>query len=239
MPYHIQLLIELSKLDRKLDEFEEDFGDLPQEVSKTEEIYKKKLATVEETTNILNDLRTFVTNANRRLKELDIEEKKKTEKQMKVKNNKEYDAITKEINYIKTERENLNEELKKSKLKEENLVKILEQQKDELKEAETIYKEKKQQYDNIAEDQNEEVNALKKERAKLIKKIDKHFYDEYERIRVSHKDAIVKIKKNSCSGCFSIVPPQKIVEIRNTIEKLFTCENCGRILYTDEIENHE
>ena len=100
--------------------------------------------------------------------------------------------------------------------------------KSELEEIETEYEE-------ISNDQNEDVVNLRKKRKDTLKKISKDFIKEYNRVREHTKDSAVRIRRNSCSGCFSAQPPQKIVEIRNNLDQLFFCENCGRILYPEDI----
>jgi predicted nucleic acid-binding Zn-ribbon protein len=84
--------------------------------------------------------------------------------------------------------------------------------------------------DEITEQTQEEEKRLNKEREKILADVDKRYQWQYERIRKA-KDglAVVQIKKNSCGGCFSAIPPQKIVEIRE-MNRLYTCEHCGRIL---------
>src|SRR3989339_530348 len=103
------------------------------------------------------------------------------------------------------------------------------------KNVEFDYEEAKEEFNTITNDQDEDVKRLVKRRKDTLKKINKEFIKEYNRIRDHTHDAAVRIKRNSCSGCFSSIPPQKIVEIRNDLEMIFTCENCGRILYPEDI----
>ncbi|HRI30264.1 MAG TPA: C4-type zinc ribbon domain-containing protein, partial [Candidatus Kapabacteria bacterium] len=70
-------------------------------------------------------------------------------------------------------------------------------------------------------------------RTELTTTIQPNILEEYERIRTFHTDAAVKVRRNCCSGCFSAVPPQKLVEMRTKLDLIFTCEHCGRILITD------
>ncbi|MDQ1267270.1 MAG: uncharacterized protein QG635_2424, partial [Bacteroidota bacterium] len=69
----------------------------------------------------------------------------------------------------------------------------------------------------------------------IVKKVDAQNLKDYDRIRKFHGDAAVRVRKNSCSGCFSLIPQQIIVELRNNLNKLYFCENCGRIMYPEEI----
>ena len=105
-----------------------------------------------------------------------------------------------------------------------------------MKEAKKELKEFEQEYNEITEGQNEEVKKIMRLRNKYIKQLTPENLEMYNRIRKYHEDAVVLVKKNSCTGCFSQVPPQKVVEIRTNLDQIYTCEHCGRILYTDDIE---
>jgi predicted nucleic acid-binding Zn-ribbon protein len=235
MSHQLFYLSELSKIDLELDELEEDFGDLPEQVRKLEDLVADKKAIVEDTTRILKELREFKTNSKITLADYKEREAELTKKQFKVKNNKEFDAITKEIDYIRKEYNKLTDELRNVNVKEENLIKLLDEQKLSVKEAESELQEKQMELDIISSDQNEVLKDLRLQREQLISKIDPSLFEKYKRVRHFHKDAVVKIKKNSCSGCYSAVPPQKIVEMRGDLDLIYTCENCGRIMYPEEL----
>lgn len=235
MSHQLFYLSELSKIDLELDELEEDFGDLPQQVRKLEDLVREKQAIVQDTTSILKGVRDFKTSSKITLSELKEKEAELTKKQFKVKNNREFDAITKEIDFIRKEYNKITEELRNSNLKEENLIKLLDEQKLDVKEAESELQEKQMELELISSDQNEILKDLRLQREQLIKKIEPSLLEQYKRVRHFHKDAVVKIKHNSCSGCYSIVPPQKIVEMRNDLDLIYTCENCGRIMYPEEL----
>ncbi len=235
MSHQLFYLSELSKIDLELDELEEDFGDLPEQVRKLEDIVIQKQALVQDTMNILKNVREFKTSSKITLAEYKEKEAELTKKQFKVKNNREFDAITKEIDFIRKEYTKLTDELRSANIKEENLIKVLDEQKLNVKEAESEYQEKQKDLDNISSDQNEILKDLRLQREQLVSKIDSSLLEQYKRIRHFHKDAVVKIKRNSCSGCYSAVPPQKIVEMRGNLDLIYTCENCGRIMYPEEL----
>jgi len=97
------------------------------------------------------------------------------------------------------------------------------------------------QYKNELEEiinhtKNEEAR-LKHEREKIIREIEPRFLRQYERIRKAKSGlSVVPIKRNSCGGCYSTIPPQRIIQIRE-LDRLYTCEYCGRILvWIDESE---
>jgi predicted nucleic acid-binding Zn-ribbon protein len=236
MKYPLQFLVALSLVDRRQDDLEDEFGDLPEKIQKAKEKYQELDSYVKETQKVLEEVRDFIVKSKKALEELKAREEKLSKQQFLVRNNKEFDAITREIEFARSEYNRISQELQQTNIKEENLVNVLEQQK---KEAEDVLKELQElehDYELIATNQNEELNEIRAAREKIIEKLDKHTLEIYQRIRNTHKDAIVKVKKNSCTGCFSHIPPQRIVEIRNNLDRLYTCENCGRILYPEDLE---
>jgi uncharacterized protein len=236
METQMYYLAVLGHIDRRLDDLNEEFGDLPEIVRQRELKVKTAQEIVDETNKILADIKQFCSTSKVTLQELKTKEEKLAKQQFNVRNNKEFDAITKEIAFIREEHVRLTDLLRSEGIKEENLMGILEFQVEDLKFCEQELKDKKDELDFLSNDQNEEVSMLTKKRKAILKKINKAAIIEYERIRVFHKDSSVRIRRNSCSGCFSQIPPQKIVEIRSDIkDNLFFCENCGRILYNEEI----
>lgn len=236
MKYPLQYLVSLSLVDRRQDDLEDEFGDLPEKIKSQKENYLELEAVVKQSQKMLDELRDFMLNSKKALEELKAREEKLSKQQFLVRNNKEFDAITREIEYTRNEYNRILQELQVSNLKEENLVNVLAQQKQDAQNALKDLEELERDFELIATNQNEELNEIKSARAKIIEKLDKHTLEFYQRIRSTHKDAIVKVKKNSCTGCFSHIPPQKIIEIRNNLDKLYTCENCGRILYPEDLE---
>ncbi len=226
----------LAYIDSILDDYQEEFGDLPDRVKKMKHNVNELEAIVEETEGILKELRKFSKESKTTLKELKDKEERLSKKQFKVRNNKEFDAITKEIEQTREAHNKLIDELRVAGVKEENLLKTLEQQKEDAKKAKGELKEKESELREISSNQNEEVNVLYDVRKKYFNNIKKEYIQEYQRIRTHHKDAAVQIRKKSCSGCFSQVPPQIIVEIRNNRDTIYHCEQCGRILYPEEIQ---
>lgn len=230
--YNIALL---AAIDERLDEMLEDYGDLPEQIKSIEIKLNEKKLLVEETESILNEIKNFVSQAKLTLVEMKDKEEKLSQQQFKVRNNKEFDAITNEIAHIKQEHEKLYDRLRTEGVKQENLMNILEGQQ---KDVDAVQKELKEKYDEakrLSGDQNEELTFLQNKRLKTIDLIKSKFIKDYERIRSMHRDAAVTIRKSSCTGCFSTVPAQVIVEVRNHPNQTFYCENCGRVLLPDDL----
>ncbi len=101
---------------------------------------------------------------------------------------------------------------------------------DEIEKLESQLKEYEKELDEISHLTEKEEQKLFKERDKIAEQIEPRIFRQYERIKKAKEGiAVAQIKRSSCGGCFSAIPPQKIVEIRES-NRLHTCENCGRIL---------
>ena len=235
MDNELKYLVYISQLDTRLDEFEEDLGGLPEQLKTIRQNYEKQIAKVKETEKILRDVRKFAVNSKQALDDLKDKEQKLSDRQFRVRNNKEFDAITKEIEHIRQEYNKITSEMRSISVKEDNLIEMLEMQKQERLEIEKDLKEKEKEYETISSDQNEEIKELKSKKKEFEKKVSRRSLDDYKRVRHHLKDAVVLAKRNSCTGCYSAIPPQKIVMLRNNLDKLFFCENCGRILYPEEL----
>jgi hypothetical protein len=229
----------LSFVDQRLDELNEEFGDLPEvEKDKSRELINAK-ALVEETEEIVKELTNFIKVAKITLVELKDKEENLSKQQFLVRNNKEFDALSKEIESLKQEHSVLSNKLRSEGIKEENLSRILEEQKENAARYEVELEKIKVEIEELAGEQKQIVRDLRKTKDKIESKIAMVNLKEYNRIRVNHNDTAVQIKRNCCSGCFNAVPPQRIVEIRNNKDKLFLCEHCGRILLSDDLEVSE
>ena len=224
----------LAGIDEKIDELLEEFGDLPLQSKKKKDEWEKSEATAKETEVIITEIKEFCSSARTTLVELKDREDKLKQQQFDVQNNKEFDAITNEIAFIRREHSKLSENFRDEGLKLENLEAILEKQNIEYQAFRLEYDEKVKEIENISVDQSEEIELLNQKRKKIIEKIEVPNYKEYERIRKTHKDAAMAIMRSSCSGCFSSIPAQVAVNVRNNLTSVYYCENCGRIFLPEE-----
>jgi uncharacterized protein len=236
MESQIQCIAILATIDQRLDELLEDYGDLPDQIKHIELKVNEKKLLVEETEGILSDIKKFVNQAKSVLVDMKDKEEKLTEQQFKVRNNKEFDAITNEVAHIKAEHEKLSDRLRTEGVKQENLLNILQGQQKDYDDARKELEDKYEEAKRLSGDQNTELTYLQTKRLEIVPQILSKFVKDYERIRSMFQDAAVIIKKNSCTGCFSSIPAQIIVEVRNNPNDTYYCENCGRLLLPDDIE---
>ena len=227
----LKALYELQKIDSSIDKIRIVRGELPLEI--------------EDLNDTISGLKTRLEKFNLELSKIneDIVEYKNTvslanelikkyEKQLKnIKNNREFNSLTKEIEF-----QNLEIELAEKKQKE-NKAKIL--HKKEIIDACQVQVDEKQseldlknnELDSIIKDTEKEENTLIKKLKKAEKLIDGRLLDSYQRIRskVSNGLAVVSVERDACGGCFSQIPPQRQLDIK-LHKKIIVCEHCGRIM---------
>jgi uncharacterized protein len=232
----LKTLYELQQVDLKLDGLLEERGDLPAEV---EELEKKITALKTQIKENEDYLKKAVVRKKEIDKELDDVRKridKYTDMRIKVKTNREYDALSKQIDNSKEKLQDLHKELENIQAKEGVSSKDVEKLKTEFEEEEGTYSSKKVELDELVSLTHDEEKRYVKEREKYAQKIDRQTISRYEMIRKATKGkAIVPVvRRNACGGCYNVLPPQRLLDLRQ-MEKIFTCDHCGRILVPNEI----
>lgn len=227
-------LIELQEVDNRLDELMEERGDLPLIVEDLE-------AKLDEKSKELAADQAQLKKSKVRHRELELltEDAKtklaKYEEQLyRVKTNKEYDAISAETDAAK-------EQLKKSesemRINNELMEKLDEQitlLESEVSKLERELDENKIELQAKLNETAEEENLLRQERAIILQKSSHDVIKNYEMVREARDgQGIARIDRGVCGGCFSFIPPQKIVEVKK-MKQIYTCEYCGRILVWDD-----
>jgi len=226
----IQTLIKLQEIDSRLDDLKLQKGDLPLMVAQAEEELSIKKGDRDDIKERLLNLEK-----DRKMFEMEVEaskeQLKKYEDQLyQVQTNKEYDAISLEIDTKKSQISDLENKILQTFDEEDSLKKQLEEVEKEIAELEKQLLEYKKELEEISQLTATEEATLLHEREKVIKDLDKTWLSRYERIRKAKGGiAVARIERGSCGGCFSTIPPQKIVEIRES-NRIYTCEYCGRIL---------
>ncbi|GAB4369926.1 MAG: C4-type zinc ribbon domain-containing protein [Calditrichia bacterium] len=235
----VKNLMALQRIDSRFDELQLQKGDLPMIIEEAEEsLQEKKSKKVELEEKIKKG------DADRRMFQHEIEASKeklaKYEEQLyTVQTNKEYDAISLEIDTKKMEINELENKILQSLEEEEETTKIIQQLEQEISEIEKQLTEYRAELEEIIKQTQAEEDKLKEEQKGIIQNIDKRLMHQYQRIRKAKGGlAVASIRRGSCGGCYSAIPPQKIVEIRE-LNRLYTCENCGRILVWDEDLNED
>lgn len=227
----LEALVKLQSIDSKLDEIKKLRGDLPDEVQDLEdevEGYKTRLGRfnneLAETEQTIKDYKTGIKEAEKLIQ-------KYGEQQMNVRNNREYDAISKEM-----ELQELEIQILEKKIRESG--EAIERKNEEIAATQQLVDErsadldsKKGELDDILSESKEEEEKLMVERGKATKKIEDKLLKYYNKLRtnLSNGLAVVSVKRGAAEGCNIIIPPQKIAEIREK-KKIVIDEHSGRIL---------
>jgi uncharacterized protein len=152
------------------------------------------------------------------------------EQQMNVKNNREFDAINKEIELQHLEMELADKRIGESQFKIKGKQEEIKGTQQSLTERKEDLKAKKQELDQITAESAEEEKGLKVERDEQATHIEDRLLKSYNKIRGNALNglAVVMVKRGACGGCFNVVPPQRQADIKDK-KKIIVCEHCGRI----------
>jgi len=156
----------------------------------------------------------------------------KYEKQSEnVKNNREFEAINKEIEDQQLEIKLCEKDIRDANEELTEKIKGLDLAKKAVASKEGVLNHKKSELEKIIADTEKEETALNKNSADARGHIDERLMYSYDRIRNSYRNglAVVAVDRDACGGCFNSIPPQRQSEIR-LHKKIIVCENCGRIL---------
>lgn len=226
----LEALIKLQDIDWQLQKLMNQKGDLPQKV----ESLRAELAEKERQ---LANLKNEISEKETRKKDLKIAVQdhkarlKKYQSQLyQVKNNKEYDAITVEIDDTQAKIDQNEFEILEIEESEESLQKAVAELEQQYSALEKSLEENKKELDVRMAKTHDEENALNRDRELVLVDLPKPVLNHYERIRKGRGGmAIALLQMGACSGCSSRIPPQRAMEVRN-MNEMHLCETCGRIL---------
>ena len=231
MQEKIMALYELQKIDSQIDEINKVKGELPLEVQDLEDELAGLNTRIENVNAEIEELNSLSRQRKREVDQAKIMIANYKEQQNNVRNNREFDAITKEIEYQELEIELAEKRLKEYSTGIKAKKAIIEQTNATLEERNIDYKAKKEELDSIEAETAQQVADLTAKAEKAKEPIDERLLAAYNRIRknVHNGLAVVTVTRDACGGCFNRIPPQRQVDIRQG-KKLIVCEYCGRIL---------
>jgi predicted nucleic acid-binding Zn-ribbon protein len=229
-------LYDLQQIDSKVDKIRIVRGELPMEVRDLEDDVAGLETRITNISNEIHEMETNITNKKQTIKDANALIKKYTTQQNNVKNNREYESLTKEIEF-----QNLEIQLAEKRIKEytaeigsKNM--IIEAARTNLSERKQDLEVKKHELDGIIKETQKEEEVLLKKSENAAKIIENRLYAAYKRIRNNARNglAVVTVQRDSCGGCFNQIPPQQQLDIRQR-KKIIVCEHCGRILVDPNI----
>lgn len=230
-------LYKLQQIKSKVDEINRIKGELPfevQDLSDEVEGLQTRLenltARIEELSRLTKESKTEIENAHTLIK-------KYQEQQNNVRNNREFESISKEVEYQELEIQLLEKHIKQYAEEQKEKKGTIESVNSVLVDKKIAYKEKKEELDTIDKETAKDVAMYDKQAEEISVDIEERLLTAFNKIRLIMKNglAVVTVKRDACSGCFNRIPPQRQLDIRMS-KKLIVCEYCGRILVSDELE---
>jgi len=225
----LQQLANLQYIDSRIDEIRQLRGDLPEEVLDIETDINRYNAKIEQ----LEEEEKELAGEKKKL-ELEIEtskekNKKYEEQQLSVRNNREYDALTKEIEAQKQFVENATSRIAEIEKRLEETETELEENKKSLAETEKLYEAKKKNLDSVVESTKSEEEKLLEKREELEEELDSRYVRSYNRLRNGLNNGIAVVAMDKGAALGMALPPQTQVEVRRK-NKVIIDENSGRIV---------
>jgi hypothetical protein len=227
----LKSLYELQLIDSKIDRLRTVRGELPLEVSDLEDTVAGLETRLTNVTEEVAELENQLNEKKQAIKDFQANIKKYEAQQGKVRNNREYDAITKEIEF-----QNLEIQLAEKRMKEAKAAiviksELLEKSRVEFEERGKDLKAKKSELEEIIAETEKDEKELLVESDKAAAGIEDRLLNAYRRIRGNTRNglAVVAVERDACGGCYNKIPPQRQLDIRLN-KKIIVCEHCGRVL---------
>jgi uncharacterized protein len=229
-------IITLQKIDSKIDEINKLRGELPIEVKDLEdeiEGFNTRLSSIEKEISFIED----DIKSKQNLQADCAESLKKYEKQQEnVKNSREFEAINKEIEMAELEIKACDKKIKDAKVEIEEQNTHKETTTSMISEKKEVLKLKQSELQKITAETAKEEEDLNKNRSSAAEAVEPRLLQAYDRIRSSFKNglAVAAVERDSCGGCYNMIPPQRQSDIRLR-KKMIVCEHCGRIMIDSEL----
>jgi predicted nucleic acid-binding Zn-ribbon protein len=227
----LRALYDLQLIDSRIDEIRNVRGELPLEVRDLEDEVAGLNMRLEKLVSSLEVIDNDIAGKKNLIEESKSLMKKYSEQQKNVRNNREYNSLTKEIEFQELEIELAEKHIKEFKAQIEQKKEVIAETKERLKERETHLKHKKGELDAILAETEKEEQALIQKSEDYKTQIEERLVAAYSRIRNNVKNglAVVAIERGAAGGSFFTIPPQVQVEIASR-KKVITDEHSGRIL---------
>jgi predicted nucleic acid-binding Zn-ribbon protein len=234
----LKLIVKLQKLDSEMDEIIGKRQGLPDEITSLEEETADITQRIESKKEKAADDKLLKAKLKTSVKESAEKVKKYKEQQTTARNNKEYNALTKEIESEESETAKSEAEIKKIEDAESKVKEQIDDLEKQLAELEPELKTKKKELEKIIKETQAEEQALANQIKSLRIEVEKGAKDilrRYDKQRTGKfKNIVVMMRNGACTGCNSSLPPQRRVQV-NENRNFIVCENCGRIVVSEKL----
>jgi hypothetical protein len=232
----LKSLYELQTILTEIDRIKTIRGELPLEVKDLEDNLAGLHTRIDNYTAEIEDLKAKL--AREKEKIADSQNKIATYKEQldNVRNNREFDLLTKEVEFQTLEIELSEKHLNEYSRQIENKTNEIQATQEKVHDTEHVLAEKRTELEEIVSETRQDEERLRQQAKDLEPKIDAYTLNAFKRIRKNARNGlgVVYIQRNACGGCFNRIPPQKQLEIKMH-KKIIVCEYCGRILIDPEI----
>ncbi|HPW90296.1 MAG TPA: C4-type zinc ribbon domain-containing protein [Paludibacteraceae bacterium] len=233
-------LYELQTVVSEIDKIKTLRGELPLEVQDLEDEIAGLQTRIDKYNTDIVDMDKAIEAEKIKIEEARAKIAKNTEQQNNVRNNREFDALSKEIEF-----QSLEIELSEKRIREYSTdVKVKHEEVEvankQCSERQFDLTQKKAELDEIVAETRQEEERLREKVKELEALIDPRLLTAFKRIRKNARNglAVVSVERDACGGCFNKIPPQRQMDIRMR-KKIIVCEYCGRILVDKELASAE
>ncbi len=232
----LRALYELQDNDSKIDKIKILRGELPLEVGDLEDEIAGLETRISNLKDELQELEQAIKDKHNNIVESTSLIKKYEEQQNNVRNNREFDSLTKEIEFQTLEIELFEKRIREFTTQMEEKKITIQDSENLLEERKNDLKHKKDELSEIIQETAKEEDELMKRSEEISQIIESRLLSAYRRIRANTRNglAVVPVQRDACGGCFNKIPPQRQLDIRSR-KKIIPCEYCGRILVDNEI----
>ena len=226
-------LVELQDIDSQLDDLNGLLGDLPKMVEELNEQESRLISKLKEDKTRLKDINLSLKKSETANSEIQEKINKLTDQLFLVTNNKQYDALTNEIDHFKEQKDENDSHIILSMDEKEILEKSINENETSLEDLKTDLGFRRKKLETALSETSEEKAALEKSREEQISKIDFSTIQIYTKVISARSGvAVVSLSGDACGGCGAALPIQMASEIRAAAAHTHRCDNCGRFVYS-------
>ncbi len=236
----LKALYSLKKVDEEIRKIETLRGELPLDIQDLEDELVGLNTRADRFKNEVAALDSQIAQKKNDMIDAQAKIKKYEAQQMKVRNNREFDSLSKEIEYqeldIELAKKRINQYTEEINSKQDGINKVS----DAITDRNEALLQKKKELEEIISETKEREEELLRESAALEVKIDQRLLNAYKRLKTNSINSlsIVKVQRGACGGCFNQIPPQRLLDIAAR-KRVIDCEYCGRILVDENIDVEE
>src|SRR3712207_403045 len=211
-------------------------GELPLEVQDLEDEIAGLHTRMEKIENEIHEFQSAIVQKKGEIADAQASVERYKKQLNDVKNNREYDTLTKEIEFQELEIELCNKKIREAQVKVSERQEDLQNAQAQIDDRQGDLDQKKSELEEIMQETREEEERLKEKAKELELKIEPRLLTSFRRIRKNARNGlgIVYVQRDACGGCFNKIPPQRQLDIKMH-KKIIVCEYCGRIMIDPEL----